>query len=1084
MKKIGLFLFGFIIIFSLYCGINIKADVISIDLIDGARIRTEGVQGLRFEASINNTEGVSEYGFYVAKGYHSYGDFTNAIRDGEDNVSGNKLVHRTSNQQSFALTIYDIDDNNLGTTITVVAYYKISTTFYFSSICTSRNIAEIARTKFASDESIDFVNDIVSKTKVKVTNSDESVKYYSDLDKFDLSNGDMIELVKGSYSPISINKDDVCIYGVQKGISAQDERLKESIINGAINVASSTTGLVIDGVKFASSDNVLTLNGNSNNICFVNNICEFEGNDGIKDTNASSIQKNILIKNNLFNGSNNTYQKSINILGYISGTVDISLNLFKDNLTSFNEDDYAIRISKMKDSSYLRIKDNEFNCYGANCLIDLCEGMGSDGDIVENNTINIEIDNNKMSESSAKPIQGNGIRAVYLSSNATVSITHNYNFRASAYFNHILLSTGLGANSTTLEYPNVEITYNECYVDPLPGNVGNLVPKPASRVNNPTKAYIRVGLGVPAESNSYHVDVSKNYFDGETSRYAYESVNSQTWDKNTNQVVLGTGKFNDLDACDAGYDRYVNQKVLVEVAYDYYYQHTEIQYDQRNSRRNLVSKPEDATSYRGIYLDCSSYVSSVYKYATGSNVTNAADSAQTTANYETYTNSNYDANTNKGTKVDIIYYYDTSAVNEEDREAVLSTFKNALEVGDIILYRHSDGNTSGGHVMIYIGNDTLLHCTGSSFTDMKTGTTVNPTTTTDAATSAERTNGAIQLLASSELFTNTSSARYLFANEQTSFALLRPLNRGLNLTEKAIERYLYSGLTIERTSNKAHMSSVNVGDIITYTMTLTNNGSHNIVGLSASDIIPNNTTYLANSITNNGRVVGSNIEWDNICINASSSVSLSYQVKVSEDTSIGTVILSNSAYVESIPTNKLYHTVAEYNSTDLTNLVNNATTYIGSTEYSDGFTLFDDIYYQTFSKHLDSSITTSQAAIAALIDTANNTKRSDTDLSDMINEDLYGGIKIKSGMVGNNDRIRLVKDSYLEAGDIIVLYDGYNKTYQSYMYLGSSVDKIISISNGTVSYIYSGSSLDTFLTRVFGYTQWAILRPSLSMWDN
>ncbi|MBO7078383.1 MAG: DUF11 domain-containing protein [Bacilli bacterium] len=1080
MKKVSLFLYGLIIIFSLYCGLSIKADAISINLVDGARIRTEGVQGLRFEASINSTDGVSEYGFYVAKGYHSYDDMTSAISSEEATVGGNKLVNRTSSQQSFAITIYDIDDNNLGTTITVIAYYKVSSTYHFSNICVSRNIAEVARTKFETDESIDFVNEVVDKTKVKVTSSNESVKYFSDLDEFTLADGDMIELVKGTYSPITINKDNVSIYGVQKGVSANAERTKESVISGTINIAASVSGVVIDGVKFSSLNNVLVFNGNTNNVCFVNNICDFEGNEGIKDTNTSSIQTNILIKNNLFNGSNVTYQKSINIVGYISGTVDISVNLFKDALTSVNENDYAIKISKMKDSSYLRIKDNEFNCYGANYLIDLCEGMGSDGIITENNTINIEIDNNKMSETSSKPLQGNGIRAVYLSSNASISIVHNYNFRASAYFNHILLSTGLGANSTTSQYPNVEITYNECYVDPLPGDVDNLVAKPEDRVNDPSKAYIRIGLGLPAESNTYHVDVSKNYYVGETSRYAYEAFNSATWAKNTNQVVLGTDKFNDTSTCDSAYERYFDQKVLVEVAYDYYYQHTEIQYDQRNSRRNLASNPEDATAYRGIYLDCSSYVSALYKYATGSNVTNAADSAQTTGNYETYTSSNYSPETNEGTKVDIIYYFDTSTVNEEDRVGVLETFKNALEVGDIILYRHGDG----GHVMIYIGGDTLLHCTGSSFTNMGTGTTVDPTTTTDAATSAERTNGAIQLLAASELFTNTSSARYLFAAEQTSFALLRPLNRGLELSEKAIERYLSKGLTIERTSSKAHMSSVNAGDQITYTMTLKNDGNFNIVGLSASDMIPENTTYVASSITNNGKVKENNITWDNICINAGSSISLTYKVKVNEGTAIGTVITSNSAYVGTIPTNKLYHTVAEYSASQLESLVANAITYVGSTEYSDGFKLFDDIYFDTFGKHLDSSITTSQAAISALIDTANNTKKTNTDLSDMINEDLYGGIKIKAGMVGNNNRIRLVKDTYLEAGDIIILYDAYNKTYQSYMYLGASQDKILSISNGTVSYVYSGSNLDTFLTRVFGYTQWAILRPSLSMFNN
>ena len=32
----------------------------------------------------------------------------------------------------------------------------------------------------------------------------------------------------------------------------------------------------------------------------------------------------------------------------------------------------------------------------------------------------------------------------------------------------------------------------------------------------------------------------------------------------------------------------------------------------KNYRREKYSTPEDATAYRGIYLDCSSYVNSIY----------------------------------------------------------------------------------------------------------------------------------------------------------------------------------------------------------------------------------------------------------------------------------------------------------------------------------------------------------------------------------------------------------------------------------------------------------------------------------------
>ena len=73
---------------------------------------------------------------------------------------------------------------------------------------------------------------------------------------------------------------------------------------------------------------------------------------------------------------------------------------------------------------------------------------------------------------------------------------------------------------------------------------------------------------------------------------------------------------------------------------------------------------------------------------------------------------------------------------------------------------------------------------------------------------------------------------------------------------------------------------------------------------------------------------------------------------------------------------------------------------------------------------------------------------------------------------------------YLEAGDIIVLYNKKTNTYKSYMYLGASEDKMISINNGTVSVVYTGTDLDTFLIQVFAYSRFGVIRPSLSMWDN
>ena len=56
------------------------------------------------------------------------------------------------------------------------------------------------------------------------------------------------------------------------------------------------------------------------------------------------------------------------------------------------------------------------------------------------------------------------------------------------------------------------------------------------------------------------------------------------------------------------------QEIIKEVAYTYLRQGTQIQYDQtaKPPRRNIISSPEDATSQRTVYLDCSSFVNNVY----------------------------------------------------------------------------------------------------------------------------------------------------------------------------------------------------------------------------------------------------------------------------------------------------------------------------------------------------------------------------------------------------------------------------------------------------------------------------------------
>ena len=258
------------------------------------------------------------------------------------------------------------------------------------------------------------------------------------------------------------------------------------------------------------------------------------------------------------------------------------------------------------------------------------------------------------------------------------------------------------------------------------------------------------------------------------------------------------------------------EELLKEIAYSYYYQGTEIQYDQKNNRRELNSTPEDATRYMPIFLDCSSYVNSVYHYLYGIDIL----SSPTTAEMDKF------AKNNLGTNSEVVYYIDVNDYTDgASQSALLQEIWNNLQVGDLVCYRHNSSGSVGGHVMLYIGDNKFLHCTGSSF-----NYTSDPTQSGDKATTAESTNGAIQLLNASELFTNTSSSRYLFStksgSEVLTFEVLRPFNReGLELTSQALKRSKIKGLTFEKTATTSHMSTVSRGEYITYTIMIKNNGN-------------------------------------------------------------------------------------------------------------------------------------------------------------------------------------------------------------------------------------------------------------------
>ena len=555
MKKITLFIFSLVISFVLFCGLSAQADG-TLTMVDGAQIRTEGeFQGLRFQASASSLDGTDEHGFYLAAGEHSLSDMRTAIEAGEATVGGRKLVKRstTGEDLEFAVTIYGMDETSeYAQVITAVAYVKTGASFTFDKAVT-RNIAEGVRELYnASETPAEIVATVAEATRVKVTGSDSSVAYYADTNAVTLAAGDTLDLLRGDYTnALTIDKDSVTINGAQKDVStgkSTSSRGLETTLTKALTIEDGVSDTTVNGLKFTGT-NALVLNGSVSELEFKNNMCNWSGNYGIKDSAAdfsAVAHSDLNFHDNTFYGTNASYQRAFYVQGNIDG-VQIKDNLLKDKLATINTSEYAIRFDRISDDGSLLIMGNDFRYYGANYLIDLCYAHSE-----SSNTVNVTIEDNTMSSGSSTFLQGNGIRVYYLKTGSTVNILHNIRFATSAYYNAILLTDGNAANSANGQKPTINIKYNKFYAT----NDVEIVAKPEKRSDVGSK-FTRIGLGVDADAT---INLDANYFANSTSRAAYTSPESASAYSNTNQIVLTTNKAAAHGDADTAYEAYVASK--------------------------------------------------------------------------------------------------------------------------------------------------------------------------------------------------------------------------------------------------------------------------------------------------------------------------------------------------------------------------------------------------------------------------------------------------------------------------------------------------------------------------------------------
>lgn len=438
------------------------------------------------------------------------------------------------------------------------------------------------------------------------------------------------------------------------------------------------------------------------------------------------------------------------------------------------------------------------------------------------------------------------------------------------------------------------------------------------------------------------------------------------------------------------------KKALQENSYAYYRKEKYIQYD--NSRRTYNILPEDITSQRVAFSECSAFIYMVYYHTLGIELPSITNEMMAYAKYlyETSKLENIDS-INKG----IISYYDNFAnekfnnipINSTSSAIGRATFKkNALEkldIGDIIVY--STGTV--GHALIvydivYDDNgspiDALL--LNSTTTDWETDTTklyrgLSYTNAPNKGYSIGNTviyqptginEGTIQM-------TTLTQAIYTARNDKY-FTIIRPLLTNengdytgkyykgtcigsgnvanyevsvsledYNLNETTKSRLKYQGIEIEKTVDIFNNSVVGLGDELTYSIKITNNSDKAYEDLKIVENISENITVID---YNNGIQNENTLTWD-IYLDSKTTTTISYKVKVNKNydnlgkviTSTGTVGNINSGTIKNYVSYNL-------NNKEKENLVKE---YNKLKEKYNGIDLINKVYENAFGINLELS---------------------------------------------------------------------------------------------------------------------------------
>lgn len=480
------------------------------------------------------------------------------------------------------------------------------------------------------------------------------------------------------------------------------------------------------------------------------------------------------------------------------------------------------------------------------------------------------------------------------------------------------------------------------------------------------------------------------------------------------------------------------QEVVKAVGNAFLYKNVYNQYDQ--TRRVAGSSPYDASEYDTLYLDCSAFCYSVYTYVFGS----AHHVNLNTASNETYAKTHQDSS-------EVVYYVDTTKYKTAaEKQALLDEIYSNLQVGDLINYRHGTSSGTAGHVVMYIGNGTIIHSTGDDMGASEYSS--NPELFREVQTTTEASIGTVFTFEASQMFKDSTSSRYLFKSTSSdtvwSFAVIRPLANQMTISDKALSNYLLADVDITKTSSVGARTSVKPGEVVTYTITLTNHSNASITNIPIYKEVPKQFEYIESS--DNGLYIENAGIVYSVDLKPNETKNVTCKLKVKEDTKIGMTVTDGVTYVHNIYLPSISNSVIK--DVDMSTFFKSTKDLMDSITYTNVYDFINDAYKDYIP--------------GGIVDIFSDENKETTFINskNCIVPDMTKGTKVKR-----------VLAQYLEPGDIISYYNQKTNKYTTYLYLRE--DLMVSAEDGKYIKIDTRYGIQSVLDKLFAMNKYTIVRP-------